>query len=91
MSNATLVARIEAELQRFRINKVTAKALSDALLAHGRALEAMPYPLIKEMESIAMDLEIAAEADEDGFISDLASALTRLQTWLSQVARGIEL
>ena len=85
MSNASLVARIESELSRVRTNKLTAKAFSDSLRGNGRALEAMPYQLVKEMESIAMALEIAAWADEDGFLPDLASVLTRLDVWLVQV------
>jgi hypothetical protein len=45
--------------------------------------------LVKEMESIARALEIAAWADEDGYLPDLASVLARLDVWLGQVPKSV--
>ena len=89
MSNESLIARIESTLSRVRSDKATAKTLSDSLRGSGRALEGMPYALVKEMESLAMDLEIAAWTDEDGFVPDLSSALMRLELWLSKVPKSV--
>lgn len=63
MSNESLVARIEFAFSQCRAQKLAARELAETLRGSGRALEAMPYALIKEMESIALDLDIAEWTD----------------------------
>ncbi len=65
------------------------RTLADSMRGNGRALEAMPYALIKELESIAMDLDIAQWDDEDGFVSELGSLLIQVREWLSKLPRDV--
>lgn len=89
MSNESLVARIEFAFSQCRAQKLTARELAETLRGSGRALEAMPYALIKEMESIALDLDIAEWTDEDGFLPDLTVVLEQLEAWLKRVPRAL--
>lgn len=88
MSNESLVARIEFAASQCRAQKLAARELAETLRGNGRAIEAMPYALIKEMESIALDLDIAEWTDEDGFLPDLTVVLEQLEAWLKQVPRA---
>lgn len=72
-----------------RAHNITGKDLSDSIMNNGRALEGMPFTLIKEMEDIAEDLEIADWVDEDRFWPDLASVLERVELWIAKLPRII--
>ena len=85
MSNNSLITRIESVLASVRARQSTAQCLARAIRNNGRALELMPYPLIRELEDLAMDLDIAAWLDGDGFLPDLDSILPRVDTWLRQI------
>jgi hypothetical protein len=85
MSNNTLIARIRTSLASARSGECSATALSESMRGNGHALERMPYQLIKELDSLAMDLEIASSADEDGFLSDLASIYSQVENWLNEL------
>ncbi len=87
MSNNSLIDRIESALDSVRSRDCAPQLLAEAIRNNGRALERMPYPLIKEMESLAMDLDIALWQDEDGFLPDIASTLTQVQSWLGKLPR----
>lgn len=87
MSNNSLIDRIESALAAVRTQEATAQFLADAIRSNGRALEGMPYALIKELEDLAMDLDIASWHDEDGFLPDLPSILSRVDRWLLQLPR----
>lgn len=89
MSNSSLIARIESVLEDVRLGRTSTKSAATSLRNNGRALEAMPYALVKELEDIALDLDIAAWADEDDCVPDLAAILTRTVSWLEQVPRGV--
>jgi hypothetical protein len=67
MSNECLINRIEVALELVQTEQAPARALAESIRGNGRALEAMPYNLIKELDSMAMDLDIAQWHDEDGF------------------------
>ena len=69
--------------------QASAHILADSIRENGRALEAMPYDLIKEFESLAMDLDIAQWHDEDGFAPELAPILIRVREWLSKLPRDV--
>lgn len=88
MSNESLINHIQAKLDLVQAEQASARALADSLRGNGRALEAMPYQLIKEAESMAMDLDIAQWHDEDGFAPELAPILIRVREWLSKVPRN---
>jgi len=82
-----LIARIESALADVQSQQSTPQALAYAIRNNGRALESMPYPLITEMESLAMDLDIASWQDVDGCIADLGSILAQGDTWLTKLPR----
>jgi hypothetical protein len=87
MSNLTLIMRMESALKTTRAGETSAKALAETIRGNGKALEAMPYPLIREIEFLAMDLETAHWQDEDGFLPPLNEVLHRVETWLSKLPR----
>ncbi|WP_342113999.1 hypothetical protein [Pseudoduganella sp. OTU4001] len=87
MSNRTLIMRMESALAATRAGQSSAKALAETLRGNGKALEAMPYPLIRAIESLAMDLEIAQWHDDDGFTPPLDEVLQSVEAWLAQLPR----
>ncbi|USX24285.1 hypothetical protein NHH73_16795 [Oxalobacteraceae bacterium OTU3CINTB1] len=89
MSNESLINRIQAKLDLVQAHQASARALADSIRGNGRALEAMPYDLTKEIESLAMDLDIAQWHDEDGFVPELAPILIRVQEWVSKLPRDV--
>lgn len=89
MSNESLINRIEVVLELVQTEQAPARALAESIRGDGRALEGMPYCLIKELENMAMDLDIAQWHDEDGFAPALAPVLIRVREWLSKLPRNI--
>ncbi|RZJ84989.1 MAG: hypothetical protein EOO64_02235 [Massilia sp.] len=89
MSNRTLIERIEKGLADVRVGKLAARTFAEIVRNNGRALEGMPYALIKEFESLALDLEIAEWYDEDGFSPELAPLLVETQVWLAKLPRDV--
>ena len=87
MSNNSLIAKIEIALSAARSTEGSPKMLAEAIRANGHALERMPYQLIREIDSLAMDLEIASWYDEDGFVPDVPSILARVEIWLGKLPR----
>ena len=87
MSNTTLIRRIELALAAVRSENDPPRLLAEAMRLNGRALERMPYQLVKELESLAMDLDIASWEDEDGFLPDVPSILMRVEVWLGELPR----
>ena len=59
MSNSSLIARIEGALEDGRLGRVSIRSATASMCGNGLALEAMPYALTKELEDIALDLDIA--------------------------------
>jgi len=89
MTNESLIARIQASLELVEEHRAPACDLADSIRGNGRALEAMPYALIKEIESIAMDLDIAQWHDDDEFSPELGPILIRVRGWLSKLPRDV--
>lgn len=87
MSNRTLIARIENGLLDIRDRKISARAFADIVRNNGCALEGLPYALIKEIRSLALDLDIAQWYDEDGFFPELEPLLVKAQHWLSELPK----
>jgi hypothetical protein len=78
MSNESLINRIQTILDLVQAEQASPRTLADSIRGNGRALEAMPYNFIKEIESLAMDLDIAQWHDEDGFAKRLPLVLIEL-------------
>jgi hypothetical protein len=89
MSNETLIARIESGLNGMRAREISAAAFAKIVRNNGRALEAMPYDLIRKIEDLAQNLEIAEWYEKDGFLPDLESVLLRTQAWLASLPRDV--
>jgi len=89
MSNDSLIARIHASLELVEAHQSSARTLADSIRRNGKALEAMPYALIQEIEDMAMDLDISQWHDEDRFSPELGSILLRVRDWLSKLPRDV--
>jgi hypothetical protein len=87
MSNQTLIARIEDGLERLRSRTISASEFAEIMRGNGRALEAMPYDLIAEMESIAHRFDIEQWYEDDGFVQELEPVLCRTRAWLAMLPR----
>jgi hypothetical protein len=89
VSNQTLIARIESGLENVKADKISARTFADIVRNNGRPLEAMPYVLIQEMETLALNLEIAEWYDEDGFSPELEPLLAQTGNWLTMLPRNV--
>jgi len=89
MSNQTLIARIESGLNSMRAREIGAATFAKIVRNNGRALEAMPYDLIRKIEDLAQDLEIAEWYEKDGLVPDLESVLGRTQALLASLPRDV--
>lgn len=87
LSNVSLVHRIEQSLLSLCRREILPSSAASSFLLNGRALEALPYHLIKEMEDIGMDLEIAAWHDEEEFSPNIRPVISRAEEWLAKVPR----
>ena len=89
MSNRSLVERIGSAVQSFHSGDLGANRLAETLELHGRALEGMPYSLLKELDDLIHELEICTFADEDDTISDAASVVRKVEQWLHSIPRSV--
>ncbi|MET0890328.1 MAG: hypothetical protein ABWY09_09345 [Stenotrophomonas maltophilia] len=71
MSNESLRLRIEQALLSAKEAELTGSALADVIRGNGRAMEGMAYPAVTEMESLAMDLEIATWEEDEHLLSNV--------------------
>ncbi len=63
MSNSSIKKRIEKSIKDFESGMIDIKALKDSIELNGRALEMMPYNLIKEIDEIKYKLTVSQFAD----------------------------
>lgn len=89
MSNNTLIASLESGLAGVQAREISAAAFAKVVRNNGRALKKMPYELIRKIEDLAQDLEIAEWYEQNGFVPDLSSVLARTQAWLASLPRDI--
>ncbi|KRG73373.1 hypothetical protein ABB30_15350 [Stenotrophomonas ginsengisoli] len=85
MSNTTLKKRIVDAIDQFERGQLSLVALRSAVVDNGQALEAMPYPLIKEIDDIEYKLTLSQWYDEEGCEVSPEEALSALKSWLSRV------
>ncbi|WP_447592342.1 hypothetical protein [Stenotrophomonas rhizophila] len=86
-ANQRLLTRIREARQALLQGHCSPAEMASTLLVNGRALDAMPYALIRTFESLSMDFEIASWCDEEGTEPDLRAALQGLDRWLDDVAQ----
>ena len=89
MSNSSLISRIEAAFILVNARRGASQLLAEAMRNNGRALENMPYQLIKDMESLAMDLDAATWHEDEGFLTELPTILSQVDAWLHKLPRDV--
>lgn len=72
-----------------RSGKGEVEALAKVVRESGRALDGMPYSLAREVASLADALDLCAYQRKEGFVPNLESALSNLETWLRQLPRRV--
>ena len=85
MSNRSLRDRIVTALASYRAGRLRIAELREVVVLNGRAMEMMPYELIKEIDDIEYVLTVAQLHDEDGFVPPIDEALLNLDKWLKAV------
>lgn len=80
--NTALLGRIRDLLAQVQAGQSDASQLADALRGNAQAMEGLSYAQLRQLESLADELQQAAELEADGFESPLAALMTRLQQWL---------
>ena len=90
MSNNTLVRRMETALSRYLQKEISRKELISSVEENGRALEMMPYNLIKEIDEIEHQLTVSQWAEEDGFLPEEEQVLVQLRQWLQKIPKEPE-
>lgn len=85
MSNRTLKERIADAVRKFEGGEINITSLISALIVNGRALEAMPYGMLKEIDSIEYKLTVSQFHEEVNSEVSPEEALKALKTWLRNV------
>ena len=89
MSNISLVRRIEQAITNYRNGETDRSELISAVEENVKALEMMPYHMIKEIEEIEYQLTVAQFVDEDEFLPNEEEALNCLEKWVSKVPSAL--
>ncbi|MCU7853428.1 MAG: hypothetical protein KZQ80_14590 [Candidatus Thiodiazotropha sp. (ex Monitilora ramsayi)] len=87
MSNSRLLGRIENALDEYKSGKIDRKTLISSITENGKALEMMPYNLIKEIDEIEYQFTVSQFSDEEECLPSEAEVIARLSRWLSEVPR----
>lgn len=87
LSNTSLQSRLLESLQFYREGLIDLEALSKSVFLNGRALEKMPYPLVKEIAAIGYELEnlecyVNNDFDAD---ADIEKVLSKLEVCLKAI------
>ena len=85
MSNVTLKARIVRALAEFEAGRMDHAGLRSAVVENGRALEAIPYALVKGIDDLEYLLTTSQWYDEEGCETSREEALSAVKRWLAQV------
>lgn len=85
MSNRSIKERIEKSLDDFKGEKINIKMLKDSIVLNGRALEMMPYSMIKEIDEIEYKLTVSQFADEEDCDANIEEVLKSIDLWLKKV------
>jgi hypothetical protein len=85
MSNRSIKERIEKSVDDFKAEKINIKMLKDSIELNGRALEMMPYSMIKEIDEIEYKLTVSQFADEEDCYPNIEEVLKLIEAWLKKV------
>jgi hypothetical protein len=85
MSNLSLKNRISDSVSLFKEGKINLQELKSSIEENGRALEMMPYALIKEIDDIEYQLTISEFYDEEECYMPVEKVLLQIENWLQKV------
>lgn len=86
MSNQSLITRIRQKLTAFGKNEASCAELAYTLRHEGKALEALPFDLHRQVEGLAQDFEAAQWAIDEGCLPDIASLIARTEILLEKIS-----
>jgi hypothetical protein len=89
VSNALLHERLASALEACRRGDVTLSELRDSFVLNARALEAMPYALVKGIDDIEYLLTVANLSEEDESEPNVAKALDAIEAWLAAAPKDV--
>lgn len=90
MSNRTLVKRMEASLSSYLHKEISRNELISSVEENGRALEMMPYSLIREIDEIEHQLTVSQWAKEDEFLPEEERAIEQLRQWFQKIPKELK-
>lgn len=85
MSNRSLKKRIRISTEKFKVGEIDLIALKDSIGINGRALEMMPYEMIKQIDEIEYKLTVSQFADEEDCYTDIEEVLKSIDEWLTKI------
>lgn len=86
MSNQSLIERIQLKLDALRRGEATHDDVVKALQREGKALEAMPYVLVRELDSLAHDFQLERWALEEGCRPNTEHFIIQAENLLKKVS-----
>ena len=90
MSNANLVARIEALLRSLESGEIAIQMFAQEFPAHFEAIENIEYSSIQDAEELATEFECYGYYDADGFGNHeqmVSDTVRSVRDWLKSVPR----
>lgn len=85
MSNQSLVDRIQLRLDALRRGEATHDDVVHALQREGTALEAMPYEIVRQINSLAYDFQIAQWAIDEECSPDTKHLIIQTENLLKKL------
>lgn len=85
MSNESIKQRITKLIKDFKANKIDLRKLRGSIELDGRALEMMPFSMIKDLEEIEYKSMVAQFAQEEDCAPKTEEVIELLEAWLRNV------
>jgi len=85
MSNKSIKKYIEKSIEEFRSGKISVKSLKESIELNGRALEMLPYSMIKALDDFEYKLTLSQFADEEDSYPTTKQVLSQIEEWLTKV------
>lgn len=85
MSNQSLVERIQLRLDALRRREATHNDVVKALQREGTALEAIPYAIVRQIDSLAHDFQMAQWALDEECQADTEHLIIQTENLLKKI------
>lgn len=89
MSNQRLVEKVRQTIAEQRSRTSSVQPISEPISSAIRALEGMPYSLVRELDGLLLDLEYAEANERDGFADNRSEILDQLVAVLKKVPLNV--